>query len=1811
MDGNTRSDQDSASGGSAASKKGASPFDNLSRDDLVKKCRGLLGIAQKAKQAKDECLEENRKLKEQLSLAETQKTADKDCLKAMQEMVSSLTEQKLNAAMKVDELEKAVAGLRREVDGAALLRDQLDKLSVENEAFQRQIKRLTDENEELLGDLSSMEAKMKEVEDEKETVKASKVALEQELLKAKNEAALSGKEEKLIRKLKLYKNKVQEISAKVLLLKSDRKILMKTVKDYSEQVPKWQKELLKASDVLFTRIQALERENACLKKANAESLDQKDAQGSEQRKALEEQLKQVKSEKEALEDSILGKQKVIDGMKSKNSSLNCVVAQMEEKLRLEQTENQKLSEQLVRLSEESTQNQAELRSQLDEVQARLTKQAEELEAKSSQLVDYERKLEREEEENEKSLTEAHQALSKKLEQLKASNDEYSTTISELQAVKESLEARNTDLQERLQEAETTSKHLAVMIEQFKIDAAHVEADQQTRLKELQELSKKQCADVEDKVRKDLEDGRNCEELQRSFEEAKRVVSTKEEELQQVQKKLQEYSSVLEALQGRYDALTVQNQQLQASCEVLVDQKTAEQTELQTLGDALKAENENLQTRLLEAEETTRTLAAEIEVLQTSVSEAWDQVEAKDAQLSQFEQKLRKEEDENEKALITIVNKENTLTQVQLKLQESINALETLQERFDALTVQKQQLQTSYDELVNSKATDQSDLQDMGNSLKSENEELLKRLSEGEETARLMAEKIEVLQMSISEAWDQMEAKDAQLSQLEQKRHQEADENEKERNAMVDKENTLTQVQQKLQESINALKTLQRRYDTLTDQNQHLQSSYDELVNAKAADQSELQEMGNSLKLENEELLKRLSEGEETARLMAEEIELLQKSISEVYEQVDAKDVQVSQFQQKLRQEADENEKGRNLITEKDNTLQQLQQKLQESVSALESIQEKYDLLSAANQQLQTVNEMLSDENTTFKTDLGALQSKLELFKLENSDLLSELKEINEILKERGGVISLQLSKIAELESQKNILHQKLAELSSPDVDELKQRIQDLERQLTDKETELIALRERDRSFDAQSDVMSTSTISRAEESARMRDVDDSFEEKYNKLRSLAVKLKKKVAEQTLQLQKFENERETLTTGKNLQSLQAEYDRLLDQMEAERQGTQQREAELKDLKEQLEKQQQEIETLNQVRTELDSSSRKDKSSLETTIREYREQLQNLKREKEAFNLAKKEIDSENQKLKATLKAKEKQLSEELEAQKELKAEVEKCRLAAKKANVLNLEMEAYEKSLAELNKKLEMKKVHEKELEGTIEVQEGTIKSLKSQLTLLEQSMNAERSHSQELKKNVDLQQEKLRVSEHQRGEINMELAQLKVEYERIKLEIESNRVELSEAVTEKEKVNSSMEAEKSKLLKQVYSLECDADELRTKLKEKTQEVEDVRTEFASYKIRAQSVLRQNQNKEGGKERELQEEVQTLQKSLDLSQQKLQTFTQQITELGKSCDELREDKTRLQSRCKELHDLLEESRLQNESLMEESRRSNLNHQEALKTQRLQNETLASCYKKQIEELQEQHSKEVESLQVRITQATARHSADPPNDLRNNNHSIASTSAAGFGFFRGQHISDEQKINLLLMEREEGEGSESTSSNQNPSLPRRKSSNSSQQNQRTRSARDLIPLDELLNSSFDDPSVFEADPGNLRPSTSPTVELQHTKDKLTKQESRVRHLTALLAEAEQDLAKLTQLNELLKEEVRRHERAIEREKHVHNSEYLKNVIFKFLTLNSGDEKSHLVPVLNTILRLSPEETQKLNNVARGTDGGGRGWTGILWN
>jgi hypothetical protein len=92
-------------------------------------------------------------------------------------------------------------------------------------------------------------------------------------------------------------------------------------------------------------------------------------------------------------------------------------------------------------------------------------------------------------------------------------------------------------------------------------------------------------------------------------------------------------------------------------------------------------------------------------------------------------------------------------------------------------------------------------------------------------------------------------------------------------------------------------------------------------------------------------------------------------------------------------------------------------------------------------------------------------------------------------------------------------------------------------------------------------------------------------------------------------------------------------------------------------------------------------------------------------------------------------------------------------------------------------------------------------------------------------------------------------------------------------------------------------------------------------------------------------------------------------------------------------------------------------------------------------------------------------------------------------------------------------------------------------------------------------------------------------------------------------------LTEQNRVLKDEIRRLQRSVERIEMAENLEYLKNIIVKvcnklknfenktksnfilnkqFITLNGGDERQRLIPVLSTILKLSPEEQNLFQNV-----------------
>eukprot|EP00074_Homo_sapiens_P084712 XP_016859593.1 RANBP2-like and GRIP domain-containing protein 1 isoform X3 [Homo sapiens] len=85
-----------------------------------------------------------------------------------------------------------------------------------------------------------------------------------------------------------------------------------------------------------------------------------------------------------------------------------------------------------------------------------------------------------------------------------------------------------------------------------------------------------------------------------------------------------------------------------------------------------------------------------------------------------------------------------------------------------------------------------------------------------------------------------------------------------------------------------------------------------------------------------------------------------------------------------------------------------------------------------------------------------------------------------------------------------------------------------------------------------------------------------------------------------------------------------------------------------------------------------------------------------------------------------------------------------------------------------------------------------------------------------------------------------------------------------------------------------------------------------------------------------------------------------------------------------------------------------------------------------------------------------------------------------------------------------------------------------------------------------------------------------------------------LNGLLRETEATSAVLMEQIKLLKSEIRRLER--NQEESAANVEHLKNVLLQFIFLKPGSERESLLPVINTMLQLSPEEKGKLAAVAQ---------------
>ncbi|XP_017007525.3 GRIP and coiled-coil domain-containing protein 2 [Drosophila takahashii] len=780
------------------------------------------------------------------------------------------------------------------------------------------------------------------------------------------------------------------------------------------------------------------------------------------------------------------------------------------------------------------------------------------------------------------------------------------------------------------------------------------------------------------------------------------------------------------------------------------------------------------------------------------------------------------------------------------------------------------------------------------------------------------------------------------------------------------------------------------------------------------------------------------------------------------------------------------------IVKKEQKLEREQQRIEIPSSNLNE-----SLFRAKLNQMQNLVQVIAEERNNQQRQLQDLEaicielrqhnedllSRFHLKEQEHGELLTEMRELNEALKGRGDAISrLQEQHEAEVKRQRDLeaqlsSSQQAAQEKLQKIKQLQNRVEELEQA----------------NADAQSDVMSTSTISRADELNRLRELDEGYEEKYHKLRAIAAKLKKKLQEQTQQLKEMEQ------SGALKQELEA-------------------------------------------------------------VKMAQVQLQ------QDLNAAR----AENQKLRSKEKV--------------------------KPSSVLNLEIEAAEKSLTEVSAKLAAKSSELEAVRESLASKENTIVQLRKEIAILEQAKNGEATHSLELKEQIDRMQVQVKDAVHGKQQALTQNKDLEQAVERVKLEAEQLRLQLAESAQQYETRLSTATQQLTTRTEELEVHLAEQKRLETALRNAERAQEDLRVEYTEYKMKAQSVLRKNQSKGSNREQELEEELLVLRESERNLRASNDGRAARLAQMDSQVEALRQDNADLQKRSKELLALVDELRQQNDLLSLENQRQLQFQHDLMQQHRQQVDQLDAGHQLQLKQVQQQ-LEEAEQKQINVSQ-----------------HSTASAAS-------GEPSPEQAKIDYLLMDHE---SSSENHAGHDASLAQlaaqRKISTAS------RRSHDFMPLDELLNTSMNQitsdtvttitnfgRSVSQQEDEEAEMTAVQSAQLQATKEQLGKQESRIKHLTSLLAENEQDLAKLTQMNDMLKEELRRQERSEEREQHMHNSEYLKNVFLKFLTLNNVDERQRLVPVLNTILRLSRNEMEMLNCVAKGQkvspDGSSRSWTGFL--
>uniref|UniRef100_A0A5F7ZKV1 GRIP and coiled-coil domain containing 2 n=1 Tax=Macaca mulatta TaxID=9544 RepID=A0A5F7ZKV1_MACMU len=782
------------------------------------------------------------------------------------------------------------------------------------------------------------------------------------------------------------------------------------------------------------------------------------------------------------------------------------------------------------------------------------------------------------------------------------------------------------------------------------------------------------------------------------------------------------------------------------------------------------------------------------------------------------------------------------------------------------------------------------------------------------------------------------------------------------------------------------------------------------------------------------------------------------------------------------------------------------------------------------------------EKVLLRKELEEIQSEKEALQ---SDLL-EMKNANEKTRLENQNLLIQVEEVSQT-CNKNEIHNEKEKCSIKEHENLKPLLEQKESELRDTRAELILLKDSlAKSPSVQNDLLS-SVKELEEKLENLEKEGKEKEEKINKIKLVAVKAKKELDS---------SRKETQTVREELESLRSEKDQLSASMRDLIQAAES----YKNLLLEYEKQSEQLDV-----------EKERANNFEHHVEDLTRQLRNSTLQCEKINSDNEDLLARIETLQSNAKLLEVQILEVQRAKamvdKELEAEkLQKEQKIKEHATTVN-ELEELQVQLQKEKKQLQ-KTMQELELVKK-DAQQTTLMNMEIAdyerlMKELNQKLSNKNNKIEDLEQEIKIQKQKQETLQEEITSLQSSVQQYEEKNTKIKQLLVKTKKELAD----------SKQAETDHLILQA-SLKGELEASQQQVEVYKAEQATVTSEFESYKVRVHNVLKQQKNKsmsqaetEGAKqEREhLEMLIDQLKIKLQDSQNNLQMNVSELQTLQSEHDTLLERHNKmLQETVSKEAELREKlCSIQSENMMMKSE-----HTQTVSQLTSQNEVLRNSFRDQVRHLQEEHRKTVETLQQQLSRVEAQLF-----QLKNEPTTRSPVSSQqSLKNLRERRNTDLPLLDMHTVTREEGEGMETTDTESVSSASTYTQS-----------------LEQLLNSPE---TKFEP----------PLWHAEFTKEELVQKLSSTTksadHLNGLLRETEATNAILMEQIKLLKSEIRRLERNQEREKSAANLEYLKNVLLQFIFLKPGSERERLLPVINTMLQLSPEEKGKLAAIAQGEE------------